>query len=171
MNGIECTHEAAVVDAVLAGRWPQRCDDSVVAHAGSCDICRDVIAIATLMHDDSERSRYDVPVPAAGQVWWRSAIRARMESTEAAMRPMTWMHAITAAVAAGVLLAIATASWPRLAQWGEQAWAAALTFFPNPEVASSLAWGLRQSALLGLLGAAVLVLAPLLAIYVALSRD
>jgi hypothetical protein len=38
-------------------------------------------------------------------------------------------------------------------------------------VATSLAWGLRQSALLALLGAALLLVAPLLAIYVALSRE
>jgi hypothetical protein len=53
----------------------------------------------------------------------------------------------------------------------DRAWSLAITFFPNSEVASSLAWGLRQTALLGLLGVALLVLAPLFAIYVALSRE
>jgi hypothetical protein len=168
---IECTHEPAVVDAVLTGRWPRRSDDALVAHATGCEICSEVIAITTLIQDDHERSRYDVQVPAAGQVWWRSAIRARMESTEAAIRPMTWMHGITAAIAIGVLLAIGTMAWPILAPIGARAWAFTVTFFPNSEVAASLAWGLRQSALLGLLGAGLLVLAPLLAIYFALSRE
>ena len=171
MSRTECAHEPVVVDAVLSGRWPRECDESLVAHAATCDVCNEVAAITALIHDDSERSRFDVQVPAAGQVWWRSAIRARMESTEAAMRPMTVMHGITAAIAVGVLLAIGTAAWPMLAPLGERAWAFAITFFPNPEVASSLAWGLRQSALLGILGAALLVLAPLLAIYFALSRE
>lgn len=171
MSATECTLEPAVVEAVLGGRWPRHCDDAIVAHAAACEVCRDVIAIASLIHDDSERSRYDVQVPAAGQVWWRAAIRARMESTEAAMRPMTWMHGITAAIAIGVLFAIATMAWPILAPFGGRAWAFVITFFPNPEVASSLAWGLRQSALFGLFGAALLVLAPLLAIYLALSRE
>jgi hypothetical protein len=171
MSAAECVHEAVVVEAVLRGTWPSRCDQSLVAHANDCDICKDVAAIAALMHDDSERARYDVQVPAAGQVWWRSAIRARMESTEAAMRPMTVMQGITAAIALGVLLAVGTLAWPMLPPWGERAWAFAITFFPNAEVAASLAGGLRQSALLGLLGAVLLVLAPLLAIYVALSRE
>lgn len=171
MNGGECMHEPVVVEAVLTGAWPSRCDQSLVAHAGACAICNEVVAITALIHDDSERSRYDVQVPAAGQVWWRSAIRARMESSEAAMRPMTMMHAVTAAIALGVLLAIGTLAWPMLAPWGDRAWAFAVTFFPNSEVATSLAWGLRQSALLGLLGAALLLVAPLLAIYVALSRE
>ena len=171
MSRVECVHEPAVVDAVLTGRWPRRCDDDLVAHAESCEICHDVAAVTTLIQDDSERSRFDVHVPAAGQVWWRSAIRARMESTEAAMRPMTWMHGITAAIALGVLLAIGTAAWPMLAPWGDRAWAFAITFFPNSEVASSLAWGVRQSALLGSLAAALLVLGPLLAVYFALSRE
>jgi hypothetical protein len=179
---LECAHEPEVVEAVLSGRWLHQAgrtggaarsdgDDALAAHAGGCEICREVIAITTLIHDDHQRSRYDMQVPAAGQVWWRSAIRARMESTEAAIRPMTWMHGITASIAVGVLLAIATVAWPMLAPLGERAWAFAVAFFPDPAVASSLAWGLRQSALLGLLGAALLVLAPLLAIYVALSRE
>ena len=171
MSRVECAHEPAVVEAVLTARWPRQCDESLVAHASGCEICSDVAALTTLIHDDSERSRCDVQVPAAGQVWWRSAIRARMESTAAAMRPMSVMHVITAAIALGVLLAIGTAAWPLLAPWGDRAWAFTITFFPNAQVAASLASGLRQSALLGLIGAAVLLLAPLLAVYFALSRE
>ena len=171
MSVAECALEARVVEAVLADRWPRQCDESLVVHASECSTCGEVAAITALIQDDSERSRFDVQIPAAGQVWWRSAIRARLESTEAAMRPMTWMHGITAALAIGVLLAIGTALWPMVAPWGERAWAFAITFFPNAEVASSLASGLRQTALLGLLAAALFVLAPLLAIYFALSRE
>ena len=171
MSRTECVHEHVVVDAVLSGRWPRQCDESLVAHAATCEVCNEVAAITALIHDDSERSRLDVQVPAAGQVWWRSAIRARMESTEAAMRPMTVMHAVTGAVALGVLLAIGTVAWPFAVPLLERGWSFAVTFFPNPEVASSVASGLRQSAMLGLLAAALLVLAPLLAIYVALSRE
>ena len=53
-------------------------------------------------------------MPAAGQVWWRAAVRARLESTHAATRPITWMHGITAAIVLGVFLAAVTAAWPRL---------------------------------------------------------
>ena len=170
MTRLECTHEAAVVNAVLSGQWPRHSDESLVAHAMECDVCREVASIATLIYDDSERSRYEVHVPAAGQVWWRSAIRARLESTQAAVRPISWLHAITGAIAIGVLLAILTVAWPFLSPMADRAWIVVAGFFPNADVASALASGLRLSAMLGLLAAAFLLLAPL-AVYFALSRE
>jgi len=170
MNRIECTHEPLVVDAVMSGEWPERADTALVAHANGCDVCAEVALIASLMHDDHERSRYDVHVPAAGQVWWRSAIRARLESTQSAVRPISWLHAITGAIAIGILLAIFTVAWPLLSPMADRAWIVVAGFFPNTEVASALASGLRLSAMLGLLAAVFLLLAPL-ALYFALSRD
>lgn len=170
MTRTECTHEPLVVEAVLSGVWPERADAALVAHADTCGVCGEVALIATLIHDDHERSRYNAHVPAAGQVWWRSAIRARLESTQLAVRPISWLHAITGAVAIGVLLAILTAAWPFLSPIAERAWIVIAGFFPNAEVASALASGLRLSARLGLLAAGFLLLAPL-ALYFALSRD
>jgi hypothetical protein len=159
-----------VVEAVLAGRWPERSDDDLVAHARACEVCREVAQLAWLIHDDHQRSRYEVHVPAAGQVWWRAAIRARLESTQTAMRPMTWMHALTAAITVGLLLAALTAAWPMLSPLGDRALTMALGFIPNADVASALASGLRQMAMLGLIAVAVLVAAPL-AVYYVLSGD
>jgi hypothetical protein len=170
VNAVECTHEPLVVEAVLSGAWPDRIDPGLVAHAGACEGCREVALLATLIHDDHQRSRYEIHVPAAGQVWWRSAIRARLESTHSAVRPITWLHAITGAMAIGVLLAILTVASPFLPPLGDRAWAVAVSFFPNAEVAEALASGLRLSALLGLAAAAFLLLAPL-ALYFVLSRE
>jgi hypothetical protein len=170
MNHTECTQEPLIVEAVMSGRWPQLCDDALVAHARECDICRDVAALASLMHDDHERSRHEVHVPAAGQVWWRSAIRARLESTHTAMRPMTWMHAVTGAITIGIVLAVLTAAWPMLAPVGDRIWNVAVGYFPNADVAAALASGLRQILTVGLIAVAVLVAAPL-ALYYVLSGD
>ena len=126
--------------------------------------------IAALIHDDHERSRYEVYVPASGQVWWRSAIRARLESTQSVMRPIGWLHAVTGAVAAGVLLAILTVAAPFLSPVAERAWGVAVSFFPNADVAAALASGLRLTTMVGAIAAAVLLLAPL-AVYFALSRE
>jgi hypothetical protein len=169
----ECTHEPLVVEAVMSGRWRRDADEALVTHARDCEICSEVAALAALIHDDHERSRYEVQVPAAGQVWWRSAIRARLESTQTALRPMTWMHALTAAIAVGVLLALLTAAWPFFAPLGDRLWSFALAYFPDPEVAGALASGLRQTALIGVIGGvavAVVVAAPL-ALYFVLSGD
>ena len=170
MNRIECTHEALVIEAVMASAWPERADAALVAHADTCDICGEVALIASLIHDDHQRSRYETHVPAAGQVWWRSAIRARLESTQLAMRPISWLHAVTGAIAVGVLLALLTVAWPFFAPLADRAWVVVVEFFPNAEVASALASGLRLSAMLGLAVAALLLLAPL-ALYFALSRE
>jgi hypothetical protein len=166
----ECTHEPLVVEGVLSGVWPHRVDDALVAHADTCEVCAEVALIASLIHDDHERSRYDAHVPAAGQVWWRSAIRARLESTQSVVRPITWLHGITAAAAIGVLLALATVAWPLLPPVTDRVWSVAVGFFPNADVAAALASGLRLTAMLGAIAAAILVLAPL-AVYFVLSRD
>lgn len=170
MNRTECTHEPVIVDAVLSGQWPNGCDDALAAHARDCGVCGEVAALALLIHDDHERSRFQVQVPAAGQIWWRSAIRARLESTESAMKPLTWMHGVTAAVVIGIMLAVMTAAWPLLSPLGAVAWNFAVAFFPNSEVASALAVGLGQMAMVGAIAVGVLVAAPL-ALYYALSRD
>lgn len=170
MNRTECVHEPLVVEAVVAGRWPVQADDALVAHARECEVCSDVATLASLIHDDHERSRFEVQVPAAGQVWWRSAIRARLESTEVAMRPMTVMHAITAAITLGVLLAAATVAWPLLSPLSDQMWAWVVGYFQNAEVAAALAAGLRQTVMAGAIAVAVLVAAPL-ALYYVLSGD
>jgi hypothetical protein len=129
-----------------------------------------VACIAALIHDDHERTRCEVHVPAPGQVWWRAAVRARLDSTQAATRPMTWLHGITAAAAIGVLLAVATAAWPMVMPILDRGWAMATAYFPSADVASAVANGLRMSATLGLIAAALLVVAPL-ALYFALSDE
>ena len=170
MSRTECVQEPLVVEAVVSGQWPARVDDALVAHARECDVCSDVAALALLIHDDHERSRFEVQVPAAGQVWWRSAIRARLESTEVAMRPMTVMHAVTAAITVGVLLAAITVAWPMLSPLSDRLWAWAVGYFQNAEVATALASGLRQIVMVGAIAVAVLVAAPL-ALYYVLSGD
>ena len=181
MTRTDCPHESAVVDAVLSGHWPQPSDrtgaavtnysdEALVAHALECDVCREVASITTLIHDDAERARYETHVPASGQVWWRAAIRARLDSTQAATRPMTWLHGITAAAAIGVLLAVMSAAWPMLTPMLERGWTMAAGYFPSADVAVAVANGLRLSAMLGLIVAAILLLAPLV-LYFALSDD
>jgi hypothetical protein len=103
--------EQDVVNAVLGGTWPDRCDDSLVSHAAHCVTCREVAQVSMLLHEDVDHARIDVIVPAAGQIWWRAAVRARLESTHAAARPMSWMHAITGAI-------VSVCSWRRSPRCG-----------------------------------------------------
>jgi hypothetical protein len=166
----DCPHEPSIVSAVLSGAWPHRCDEALVGHATSCDTCREIASVAVLLRDDVEHSRSEVHVPAAGQVWWRAAVRARLESTHAATRPMSWLHGITAAMVLGVLLAAVTAAWPRLPGIITAARAMATNYAPSAEATAAIAGSLRMSVVLGVVAAAFMIIAPL-AIYFALSDD
>jgi hypothetical protein len=166
----DCPHETAVVNAVLSGAWPDGCEDALVAHAKDCVTCGEVASVSILLREDNEYSRIEAHVPAAGQVWWRAAVRARLESTHAATRPLTLMHGITAAIVAGVVLAALTAIFPMLPGAIATAWTFGREFFPSPEVATAIGDGLRLSLLIGLACAVVMLLAPL-ALYFVLRED
>jgi hypothetical protein len=166
----DCAREAAVVNAVLSGQWPHACDESLIAHAKECATCREVANVSLLLREDSQDSRFEMHVPAAGQVWWRAAVRARLEGTNAAARPITWMHGITGAIALGALLAGLTAVWPMLPGAVEVVRTEARQFFPSAEAAEAITTVLSQSLLIGVIAAAFLLLAPL-ALYFALSDD
>jgi len=97
-------------------------------------------------------------------------VRARLESTHAAARPMTWMHAITGAIVIGAMLAMVSAAWPMIPELLSTIRTIGKDYLPSPEVASALAGGLRQSLLIGSIAAALLVLTPL-ALYFVLSDD
>jgi hypothetical protein len=112
-----CIHEADVVAAVLSRRWPGACDDSLRAHAEACDVCREVVAVAARLKDDYDAAREtiarrDVPLPSAGQIWWRAAIHARADAARAANRPLVWGYGVAAACAVGLFIAAVSLLWP-----------------------------------------------------------
>jgi hypothetical protein len=170
VNSVDCPHETSVVNAVLSGAWPHHCDEALVGHAATCETCCEIASVAVLLREDVEHSRIEAHLPAAGQVWWRAAVRARLESTQAATQPITWMHGITAATVLGVCLAALTAAWPWLPAVANMILAMATNYLPSPEVTAAIAGGLRLSVLLGVFAAAFMIIAPL-AIYFALSDD
>lgn len=99
----EWQHEPTVAAVVRAGRWPDACDPGLRAHVAGCEECSDVATIAALLLEADRGA--DVHVPSAGQVWWRLALRARVERERAAARPVVWAQGIAAACGAGLALA------------------------------------------------------------------
>ncbi len=81
---------------------------------------------------------------------------------------MTRVRAGAAAI--GVLLAVIGVAWPLVLPILDRGWALAAGWFPSADVAYAVANGLRLSAMIGLIAAAVLLLAPL-ALYFALSDE
>lgn len=165
-----CSHEDEVVAAVLSRRW-DAADERLKQHAADCEICRDVVAVAGLLSADQERSRYEVRVPAAGQVWWRSAVRARLEASQAAARPLTWFHGIAGACAVGLAYALIGMAWPSIR--GMAAWLSTATLGVDSgigDVAALMSVALQKSLPLAFVVAACIVLAPV-ALYFVLSED
>ncbi len=166
----DCIHEAEVVAAVLSRRW-DRANEELTQHAAECENCRDVVAVASVLSADQERARYEVRVPAAGQVWWRAAIRARLEAAHAVARPLTWLHGIAGACAVGVACAVIGMAWPSLREMAS--WFAFEAFGADSRVADVTAFVtdvMKRSLPLAFVVAACIVLAPV-ALYFALSDD
>ena len=168
MSGYECAFEDRVVRAVLSGAWPG--DEALAAHAEHCPICREVADVAVMLRADHDHARREVQVPVAGQVWWRTAVRARLESAQAATRPMTWMHGATAAITVGFMLAAIGIAWPTIVGGAEWAREVAMPLVSNGEVAGVVTGVLRQSVVIAVAAAACLAIAPVL-LYFVLSND
>ena len=169
MSSFECAQEDRVVSAVLSGTWPTN-DDQLVDHVQHCEICREVAEVAVVLRADHDLARREVHVPVAGQVWWRSAVRARLESTAAATRPMTWLHGVTAAIALGIMLAVIGMAWPAITSGADWMRAVALPLIATAEVSRAVGGVLRQSMMIAAFAAACLVIAPVL-LYFALAND
>lgn len=169
MNSLECGHEDRIVRAVLSGAWPDE-DPVLSAHAEHCEICREVVEVAVVLRADHQLARHEVQVPVAGQVWWRCAVRARLESAQAATRPMTWLHGVTAAITIGLMLAGIGLAWPAMIEGVGWAREVVGPLASNTEVSVVVSGVLRQSVLIAMAAAACLVIAPVL-LYFVLSND
>src|SRR5688572_12188585 len=97
----ECVREQDVLDAVAAGRWPDRCDDELRQHIAGCPPCHDAATVAAALSEERDVAWRENAVPPSSVVWWRAQIRAREEAAAAAARPI----AIAQAVAVSSLIA------------------------------------------------------------------
>ena len=114
MTPMDCVHEADVLDLVAAGRWPDPGREELTRHAESCETCADLAAVALAIRNDSDLARTAARVPSAGLVWWKAQLRARHDRAETAGRPMTFVHAAGALVAAALLFTLGGLLWPWL---------------------------------------------------------
>src|SRR5689334_7907383 len=143
----------------------------------TCAVCREVAMVTRLMGADRDQDRSDIRVPAAGQVWWRAAVRARLEAVHAAARPLSWSQGVAAACAVGLVMALVGLSWPFIREVGHSLATSAIDVIAFSEAATSIAAplaaiaaSLQGSVALILVTVACLVLGPL-ALYVAFAGD
>jgi len=165
-----CPREIEVVASVLDSGRGRVDDESVSAHLDCCEACREVAMVTRLMTSDHDHARRVIRVPAAGQVWWRAAVRARLEAVHAAARPLTWSHGIAGACALGLTVALIGLAWPAVRE--AVAWASTFAFHAARfDGATTFLGATLRGAVMAMLVAAVcLVIAPV-ALYFALSDE
>jgi hypothetical protein len=170
MECLECPREQELVDAVIGGRWPSACGDSLREHVAACAICRDVADVTMALYEDASWAERDARVPSSGLVWWRATIRARAEATRVAERPISVFQSIVAASAAGLACGLVGIAW-RSAQWLPRLGDIIMGLDDRRLALASASALVIQYALPVALGlGACLLLAPV-ALYLALSDD
>ena len=167
-----CEQEPAVVQAVLGGQWPDACDQSLRDHAAACEVCREVVAIVPLLREEFTEAREaigrrDVPLPSAGQIWWRAALHARADAARAAARPLVWGYGAAAACALGLLATGFSMVWPTLPPVFDRAGAFTARLAPATDM---LMAALRAQLPLVIAVLACIVAAPI-ALYFALREE
>jgi len=167
----QCPREQAIIDAIVADRWPHACDESIREHALHCASCGELTGLLTLLRHDDEQVRERASVPSAGQVWWRAAVRARLEATQTVGRPFSWMVGTVGACALGLVVASIGLLWPpvyeALSLIDIRSWGLTIDVRAVAAMMPGLA---RTSGLVALGVATFLVLTPLV-LYLALSDD
>jgi hypothetical protein len=177
MSALECPREQEVINAIVTGHWPERCEASLVVHAAECAVCKELVDVTSVMRLDREGLHAEMSLPSAGQVWWRAAIRARLEASQRVAQPLSWIFGISMACAAGLAIAAVQLLWsPVQLAWGTSSPGTWLTWFGVAEFARLLPTlkdlaPLTSIGVFVLLGAAAcLMLAPL-ALYFVLSDE
>jgi len=105
-----CTREDEVL-ALVSRLHGALHDPDVLAHVEECDTCAAMVSLATALRTDRDEMLRAAHVPAAGQVWWRAALRAHADAAHAARRPIVWLQGIAAACLLGVATAFGGAVW------------------------------------------------------------
>jgi hypothetical protein len=166
----ECRHESAIVHAVLARRWPHGCDEELRQHGESCVQCTEARTIAAAFSDDHDALLAQLQVPAAGQVWWRSALRAHADAAVAARRPMLWLQGVAGACVVGIGAGLVGLGWASLRDAVAWLTAASSGLMVDAAALAPVVDTLRSSLLAALAIAGGLVLMPLV-VYIALSDE
>ena len=106
-----CPRESELLEQLAQGRSAADCDPALRQHVTRCEMCREVVSVATALRADC----CDLPsphhLPTASQVWWRAQVRARFEAAQVAERPITFAQGAAGAAIVGVVASVVGWSW------------------------------------------------------------
>jgi hypothetical protein len=165
-----CPREQEVVDAMLPnGRLAETSE--LLQHVAECESCRELHEVMAMLRPDHTFTD-EVSLPSAGQIWWRAAVRARMDAARAAGRPVAWAQGATAASLLGILVAATVLAWPFVHGAFDAAFVRLSAAVETNALQSFQVVAVLQRSL-SLAGGvlAVVVIAPLVVLYFALAGD
>lgn len=168
---LDCSFEPAVLRAALGGSWSDESTEDLAMHVQACSQCAEVAEVVGVLRADRETADGRARVPAAGQVWWRATVRARMEAAQMAARPITWLQGAAGASVIGVAFAVLVLAWSSLSDVAGRAVGLMTGLDPGASQAAASVLGMLKGSVPLMLGVAgVAMVAPLLVLYFALSR-
>ena len=107
----ECPREQDVINAIVTGRWPDQLRRDAAGARAECEVCKELVEVASVLRLERDGLHDEMSVPSAGQVWWRAAIRARLEASQQVARPLSWLFGVSVACAAGLAIAVVELLW------------------------------------------------------------
>jgi hypothetical protein len=170
-KAIECDQEDAVAEAIASGHWPGGFD-MLVEHAAACPMCHDIVDVAIAIRADEASARHEARahLPSPAIVWWRATVRARVEASRAAERPISVAQGVAGACAVGLACGVAGTAW-RSIDWFRRFGTVVAGLEPSRHDLAAASALIVEHALPLVLGlGACLLIAPL-ALYLVLSDD
>jgi len=83
-----CAFENAVSAAVSNGQWSEELRE----HVDNCSQCADIRLVCQYLTSTTPAAEADVPLPAAGFVWWRGLLAERQEQAKRAVAAIEIMQ-------------------------------------------------------------------------------
>jgi hypothetical protein len=170
MKPTVCPRETDLWNAIAAGEWPGAAEPELRTHVAQCALCRDVELVASSLFMEGSAVSGEAPPPSSAIVWWRAQMRARQEAARTADRPISIVHALAIACAAGLALGLigTVAAWVR----GSAGWLSDWTISKADVTAlvSAIDLTSRWVIVPALLVALTLVIMPI-AVYVIVSDE
>ncbi|MPY87065.1 MAG: hypothetical protein GEU99_04005 [Luteitalea sp.] len=167
----ECHREPELVEAIIDGRWPEGCDETLRQHVGDCAVCAEVAEIAPLLNGEHTAACHEAGPPPVGAVWWRLEARARREAMLRATRPILWTQGLAAACVVGLALGVLPLTLEVLGDWDAWLYQSAVLPEVSGVVTSWFAHLDHENIQLALIGCVSVALLIPLALYLALSEE
>lgn len=95
-----CPYESELLDALGRGFL----GGELEAHINSCEPCRELHLVASVLLDDRAQAISEAPVPTSGRMWWRMRLRQRHDAEARARQSLLAGQAVTLTVAISLVI-------------------------------------------------------------------